>query len=327
MYRFVPGSMKLAVLAALALIANGGSNSTLSDELMDLPGEGGNANQANEEDSEEDREEQENSKPEETNVETTPEQLPSNLIFVCEGTAKALSYCQFPFSTLAGNHYTSTCADKVEDNPDYSVDRPWCFTSATQWGFCDCEGFLDFTYVSNQLGNDHNTRAFTVQMKLSHPGTVWCALSQTEAAVPALADVTGQKVIGASTDVSIDMIRQEINGQIEFQASLEVVRTHPFLSCQADIRGLPANPKPVVTKLGTKKDMLEDPTDDSDNQLVKPKLVTRTSGALMYSTLIVMILAGFFFYRYAMDRRIKMLSFIRLEQEETALRPLKVVSQ
>ena len=255
-----------------------------------------------------------------------PEQFPpQHLIFVCEGTAKSLSYCQFPFSTLAGNDYSSTCADKVEDNPDYSVDRPWCFTSATEWGFCDCQGFLDFSYVSGQYGTDHDIRDFKVQIILSHPGTVWCALSQSDTSLPSLQDVITQKVPGGSTDVTIAMVRQDVNGQVEFHANLDIVRTHPFLSCQASVPGLPANPGPVVTKLGTKKDMLEDPTDDLDNTPAKPRLITHTSGALMYSTLIVMILAGFFFYRYAMDRRAKMLSFTRLETDETSKQSLSVV--
>jgi hypothetical protein len=252
---------------------------------------------------------------------------PSTLIYVCSGTAKPMAYCQFPFSTLAGNHYTSTCADKVEDNPDYSVDRPWCFTSASEWGFCDCDAFFDFSYVTDHNFSDKTLRDIKVQIKLDYPGSVWCALSPDSKSLPSLSGVTSGAVTGAATSVTHDMIARDISGQLQFSATPDFMKAHVFLSCQADVPGLINKPQPVVTQLGTEKDMLDEPDDDEDTAPPKPRLVTKTSGALMYSTLIFMILTAILFYRYAMDRRMQMLSFIRLDQDESVVHPLTQIQK
>jgi hypothetical protein len=238
---------------------------------------------------------------------------PTTLIYVCEGSSKPLAYCQFPFTTLAGNEYTSSCADKVEDNPDYSVDRPWCFTSATEWGFCDCEAFFDFSYVTSHNAADSSIRDLTIQVKLSYPGKVWCDLGSDESYVPLPSSLPVDSVV----EVTRGMILENINGQVEIHATLDRMKSHPYLSCHAAVPGLRTNPKPMITKLGTKKEVLEDP-DDDDSPEEKPRLITHTSGALMYSTLIFMTLASFFFYRYAMDRRARLFSFIRLVDGEAA---------
>jgi hypothetical protein len=251
---------------------------------------------------------------------------PKTLIYVCEGTARPISFCQFPFTTLAGNEYTSSCADKVEDNPDYSVDRPWCFTSATEWGFCDCQAFFDYTYVVSHNPTNNSLRDLTAQIKISYPGTVWCALWTNSSFSPPLSDVTSGAIVGGSIEITRDMLLQDIDGQVDFSASLDQMKSPLYLSCQANIPGLPSNPNPVVTLLGTKKDMLDDPSDAADPGPIKPRLVTRTSGALMYSTLICLTLAGFFFYRYAMDRRDHLLKFTRISQEETIRKPFTKTS-
>ena len=249
---------------------------------------------------------------------TTPAP-PKTLIYVCGGTAKDLAYCQFPFSTLAGNYYTSTCADKVEDNPDYSVDRPWCFTSATEWGFCDCEAFFDFSYFTEHNAENKALRDVKIQVKLDYPGTVWCSLWNTQDHFPPLVDIQSNQVTGASTNVSEDMITRKIDGQLVFSATPEFMKSHLYLSCQAHVPGLLNQPKPVVTQLGTKKDMLDDPDEDAAVAPPKARLVTETSGALMYSTLIIMVLASFLFYQYAMDRRAKVMTFTRISQDDMRL--------
>jgi hypothetical protein len=247
---------------------------------------------------------------------TTPPP-PKTLIYVCGGTAKNLAYCQFPFSTLAGNYYTSTCADKVEDNPDYSVDRPWCFTSSNEWGFCDCDAFFDFTYFTEHNAENKTLRDIKIQVKLDYPGTVWCSLWKTPDSLPSLEDIEASRATGGSTSVSEDMIARKIDGQVGFSATPEFMKSHLYLSCQAHVPGLLNQPKPVVTQLGTKKDLVDDPDDDAAAAPPKARLVTQTSGALMYSTLIIMVLASFFFYQYAMDRRAKVMSFMRISQEDS----------
>ena len=314
----------LAICSTAFLLHASASDNSGDADIIAAPEESDFSAQA------EEREKEENIQSDPPNVisdDTSNVQPPTTLIFVCEGTAQTLSFCQFPFTTLAGNEYTRSCADKVEDNPDYSVDRPWCFTSATEWGFCDCNAFFDFTYVISHNAQLSSKRDITVQIKMTYPGTAWCSLWSDDTYLPPMSAIEQGQVSGAVVNITRDMIVQDINGQVDFSVPLEQVKTHPHLTCQASIPGLPTNPNPVSTTLGTKKDMLEDPSDSSDTSQDKPRLVTRTSGALMYSTLILMTLAGFFFYRYAMDRRIHILKFIQVSQDDTVNKPLSQAAQ
>ena len=241
---------------------------------------------------------------------------PATLIYTCGGTAEKLGFCQFPFATLAGNEYTHTCADKVEDNPDYTVDRPWCFTSASEWGFCDCDAFFDLTYVTLPNAHDATLRDIQIQVTLDYPGTIWCALSANKTHIPSLADIQQNakptEFVGATGIMMPEMILRDLVAHVVFSATPAFMKTRPFLSCQAHVPGLLKQPEPIGMVLGSNR---VDPggnkqPDDEDED--PPHLITETSGAMMYSTLIIMLLSGFIGVRYAMDRRDEMLKFALL---------------
>lgn len=247
----------------------------------------------------------------------TTEPPPSTLIYTCGGTAEKLAYCQFPFETLAGNEYTHSCADKVEDNPDYTVDRPWCFTAASEWGFCDCNAFFDLTYVTLPHPGDTTLRNVQIQVTLDYPGSVWCSLSANSTHLPTHAEIENKShpndFAGASASIGTEMILRNVVAQIVFSATPAFMKARPYLACQAAVPGLLTQPDPIGLLLGSNR---VDPGGDhqpDDEEDAPPRLVTETSGAMMYSTIIIMLLSAFIGVRYAMDRRDQLLRFALLE--------------
>ena len=229
------------------------------------------------------------------------------VIYTCGGTARDdLPFCQFPFSTLAGNEYTDKCADQVEDNPDVSVDRPWCFVSATDWGFCDCTASLDFSHLVSPDPADSTKGNIAVQVTIDYPATTWCYLEGVDAkAQVGLAHLMNGTVVGGSTVISAAMIRQAMVASISFTASLHTMQANPVLACSANCTGVMTNPETVKMVLGTRPDETdnEDPEPDS----TRPRLLTRTSGALVYSIVILMLLGSIIGARYALGIREKMM--------------------
>jgi hypothetical protein len=243
---------------------------------------------------------------------------PSTLIYTCGGTADLLGYCQFPFTTLAGNTYTNSCADKVEDNPDYTVDRPWCFTSASEWGFCDCRAAFSFAYVTTQNALNSTIHDIRIQISVNYPGTVWCSLSSDKKSIPSLSQLNASNstnFIGSSTYVSPDLIKADLDAIVTFSATTIFIKAHPWLACQASLPGLSNQPSPLGLILGASGSASNGGTDNPSASSV-PFLVTTTSGALMYSVLIAMILGGFIGTRTALDQRRKLLRFAKLDTEE-----------
>lgn len=237
---------------------------------------------------------------------------PTTLIYTCEGSAAKLAYCQFPFSTLAGNEYTNSCADKVEDNPDVSVDRPWCFVSATKWGFCDCQANLDFNYIATH----HEIR---VQANLDYPGTVWCALMAEKDTLPSLAMVVNGtepgRYQGGWGEISAGMIMASIDAQIVFSANFTNV-TKNFIACQANVPGIAIQPTSVGTLLGSQTP--DDPEPETPEH-PPPQLITRTNGATIYSIIIMIVLGSFIGVRYALDQR-RLIMFSLLAQDPKVAR-------
>ena len=221
---------------------------------------------------------------------------PDTLIYVCEGTADyPLAYCEFPFSTLAGNEYTNSCADLVEDNPDVSVDRPWCFVSATDWGFCDCQAQLSFHAITVTTGSKVQ---LTVQATLDHPGTVWCSLTAPVDPLPAL----NSTYVGASGQVTDVMILSSISATFSFTVDVAVTKTKNYLACQALVPGIAIQPKSVGYILGSTP--TDAPTTEEETSI---KLITVTNGATIYSLMILVVLGSFIGTRYALDLRKLML--------------------
>ena len=245
---------------------------------------------------------------------------PATLVYTCGGTAPHPSYCEFPFTTLAGNSYTQSCADKVEDNPDYTVDRPWCFTSATEWGFCDCSGqIVSLKYVT--IPNAHNAtlKDIEVQVTMDYPGTVWCSLSASADKLPTLASILNNTNIGGVGMVSTDMIVQNVETQIVFSATAAMMKSHPYLACQGHMPGMETQPSPVGLILGSGSSVNNG--DDSDEP---PLILTYTSGAMMYSVVIIMVLGFFVGYKYAMDSRVQVINKARRAYEESLAGPIKM---
>ena len=229
------------------------------------------------------------------------------VIYTCGGTAKGdLSYCQFPFTTLAGNEYTNKCADQVEDNPDVSVDRPWCFVSATDWGFCDCTGNLDFTHLVTPDPSDPTKGHIVVQVNIDYPGTIWCYLEGVDSkAQVGLAQITNGTVAGGSTVISAAMIMQSMVASISFSASVHTMQANPVLACSANCTGLMTQPETVKMALGTRPDEIDQEEPETDPN--RPRLITRTSGALVYSIVILMVLGSIIGARYALEIRERMM--------------------
>lgn len=251
----------------------------------------------------------------------SPNGVPETLIYVCGGTAEPLGFCQFPFTTLAGNSYTHSCADKVEDNPDYAVDRPWCFTTATEWGFCDCTTQIWLSYVSLQNGQNSTMRDIQVQVDMEYPGTIWCSLAATPNDLPSLHTIVNNteanRYAGGFSILRRDMILRSVKAQIVFTTTPAYMKSHPYLACQARVPGILTPPEPSILKLGANTATPID--DNTDTEVEPPKILTETSGALMYSVVIFMILGGFIGYRYAMDKRAELLAFARIAQEDSIL--------
>ena len=230
---------------------------------------------------------------------------PATLIYVCGGSSEELEYCEFPFTTLAGNEYSHSCADQVEDNPDVFVDRPWCFVSASRWGFCDCKATIGFTYItqSHSGGGVH----LVVQAHTDYPGTIWCSLSDPASALPKLSDITNStnpaKFAGGAAVLTDHMIYAQMDVQIEFTVNATFAHVNSFLACQAFVPAIATQPEPIGLILGTVTDF-----PDSTDEDTKPKLVTSTNGATIYSLIILILLGGFIGTRYALDQR-KLLMF------------------
>ena len=242
---------------------------------------------------------------------------PTTLIYTCGGTAKQLAYCQFPFATLAGNEYTHSCADKVEDNPDYTVDRPWCFTGASEWGFCDCLATIDFTYVTAPNWHNNTMRDISVQVTIDYPGTLWCALTAKGDKLPGLNTVANKtepaRYMGGVGMMTTDMILRNMQSQISFTSSPEFMKAHPYLTCQATIPGLLIQPEPNTMMLGSNTPKPDRPPTDEEEP---PKILTETGGALMYTTVVTMILGFLLGYRYAMQKRQQIVMFSKLDGNE-----------
>ena len=240
----------------------------------------------------------------------------SNVIYTCGGTAEGqqLSYCQFPFTTLAGNEYTNKCADQAEDNPDVSVDRPWCFVSATDWGFCDCTPSIDFTYLVAMDSVNKTIGNIVVQVSLDYPGTVWCYLEPTGSKTNVqLAHIQNGTVTGGSTTISAAMILQSMVATLSFNASIHSMQTNPVLACSANCTGMVLQPDPMKIVLGSRPE--DDEEEDPDPESTKPRLLTHTSGALVYSILILMLLGFIVGARYALNMRERLMYAILSESD------------
>ena len=246
---------------------------------------------------------------------------PATLIYTCGGTANQLGFCQFPFTTLAGNEYTHSCADKVEDNPDYTVDRPWCFTAASEWGFCDCSATFDMTYVTAQNLRNSSLRDIQVQVSLDYPGTIWCSLTVNETRLPTLTQVmnAGNTVTyaGGAAAMSDDMVLRSMDAHVLFSATPDFMKAHPYLACQASVPGLLTQPDAIGMMLGSntvKPPSPGDPNDDGSN--AGPVLLTETSGAAIYSLIIAMILGSFIGVKVALEKRAALLAFSPIANKE-----------
>jgi hypothetical protein len=242
----------------------------------------------------------------------------STLIYTCGGTAGPLGFCQFPITTLAGNTYTESCADKVEDNPDYTVDRPWCFTSAAQWGFCDCQAAFSFAYVTTGNTKIVNHRDIRIEVSVNYPGTVWCSLSSDSKTLPSLAQLKNNtsSFAGGFTDVTPDLIIANIDAFVTFSVADTFIKSHTHLACQALLPGLQTQPSPIGVKLGASGSATNGGTESPFPTSSVPFLVTTTSGALMYSVLIAMILAAFIGTRTALDYRNKLLRLAKISTRD-----------
>lgn len=247
------------------------------------------------------------------NVTSIPD---SNVIYTCGGTAEGqLSFCQFPFTTLAGNEYTNKCADQVEDNPDVSVDRPWCFVSATEWGFCDCTPSLDFTYLVAIEPVNKTKGDIVVQVSIDYPGTVWCYLEGMKSNNKVqLAHIQNGTVYGGSTTISAAMILQSMVATVSFTAPINSMQTNPVLACSANCTGMTIQPDPVRIVLGSRPEE-DDDEEDPEQESTKPRLLTRTSGALVYSIFMLMILGFIVGARYALGIRERLMYTILNEHE------------
>jgi hypothetical protein len=278
-----------------------GFYSDSNDELLEYTGDSWNDHDGHE------GEEITTRVPIDESIDENAQSIPTNAIYTCGGTAQGeLSFCQFPFTTLAGNEYTNKCADQAEDNPDVSVDRPWCFVSATDWGFCDCSATLDFTHLVAPDTSNKTKADIVVQVTIDYPATIWCYLEGVDAKTSiGLAEVTNGTVAGATTTISAEMILQSIVATVLFPASVHVMQAKPILVCSANCPGLMTQPEPVKIALGTRPD--EEETDRTEPDLSKPHLITRTSGSLVYSIVILMLLGSIIGARYALDIREKMM--------------------
>ena len=310
-----------------------------NDELIETHGESWNDMDGQSEDNEIFSNSSESQQDEVVPIESVS--IPNeNVIFTCGGTAEGnLAYCQFPFTTLAGNEYTNKCADQVEDNPDVYVDRPWCFVSATDWGFCDCEASIDFTHLVTTNSVDKNKTDVVVQVSMDYPGTIWCYLeagrqndddaSKNNKPLSAIENGT---VVGASTTISAPMIIQSMVATISFSVQSHSVHLTPVLACSANCTGLMIQPLPVRVTLGTNPADKDDEGEDDVVESTRPHLITRTSGALVYSIVMLMLLGSILGARYALNIREKLM-FVALNQddlEQSAVQyglPLQVVTK
>jgi hypothetical protein len=248
------------------------------------------------------------------------------LIYTCGGTSKELSYCQFPFTTLAGNTYTTSCADQVEDNPDISTDRPWCFVSATEWGFCDCESNFDFTYIT--FPHNSTAREIAIQATIDYPSRIWCNLQSANDT--SLVGTGGPH--GGSANMTNVMIWRSMAAQINFIVPIEYMRSHTKIVCQAQSDGLLKQPDPVSVLLGSNtRKPTDDDEDDDEDAKDGLRLITRTNGATVYSVVIVMIVVTAIGVRLALDARKKLMFTLINDEEDNNYanhgHPLKVMTK
>jgi len=252
---------------------------------------------------------------------STSTNVTGKLIYTCGGTGSDLSYCQFPFSTLAGNTYTDKCADQVEDNPDISTDRPWCFVSATEWGFCDCEANLDFTYITAPVHGDTSSREFEIQVRMDFPATVWCNLqAETDENLRSLESIAGKPGAGGVAAITDAMIWRSMGARIVFNAKVDFMKIHKKIVCQAKSEGLVKQPSFVSMLLGTNTKRpdgsSEDGSDDSDDDKAGPVLLTRTNGATVYSVLVFMLITSAIGVGLALEARKKLMFMLVNNMEE-----------
>jgi Ca2+-binding RTX toxin-like protein len=123
-------------------------------------------------------------------------------------------------------------------------------------------------------------------------------------------------VTGSSTNVTSELIEAGIDSFVQFSATTpNFIKAHSYLACQAAIPGLANQPQPLVVTLGV-SGSASNGVDGYESASSVPFLVTTTSGALMYSVVIGMILGSFIGARTALDYRRKLLRFSKLETKD-----------